>query len=199
MPNSLWLYHYTDWRSARGIARTKKIYASTDTEADAAWGEGTYFTNLRPSDYSQETIAYNNWQRRLTSSTRQRLKYCIMVKFSKREIEDYSDDGRSIFLYEGDVDLRGRKYLIMKTEDYIDSSESESESEADTESSGSESEASDSDNDGSDSETSDSDKDSSESELSDSDKDSSESETSESDSNSSGSDTSVSDSYSDSD
>lgn len=199
MPNSLWLYHYTDWHSARGIARTKKIYASTDIEADAAWGEGTYFTNLRPSDYSQETIAYNNWQRRLTSSTRQRLKYCIMVKFSKREIEDYSDDGRSIFLYEGDVDLRGHKYLIMKTEDYIDSSESESESEADTESSGSESETSDSDNDGSDSETSDSDKDSSESELSDSDKDSSESETSASDSNSSGSDTSVSNSDSDSD
>ena len=199
MRNSLWLYHYTDWRSARGIARTKKIYASTDIEADADWGEGTYFTNLRPSDYSQETIAYNNWQLGLTSSTRQRLKYCIMVKFSKREIEDYSDDGRSIFLYEGDVELRGRKYLIMKTEDYTDSSESESESEADTESSGSESEASDSDDDESDSETCDSDNGSSESEISNSEKDSSESETSELDSNSSGSDTFVSDLTSDSD
>ena len=156
------LYHYTDKHSARGIKKKQKIYASTDTETDAAWGEGVYFTKMHPAYYSKEEIARNNWNQGLNRSIRRFLKYCVMVKFSKREVINCSKNGRSIFLYEGNVKLRGRKYAIKKTEDYI----LESESEVDSDSSSSNSETSDSDSSSSNSETSDSDSSSSNSETS---------------------------------
>lgn len=181
MAESLWLYHYTDRCSANGIKATTKIYASTDTELDATWGVGTYFTDMKPSRYSLREIAYNNWQQhRLTTSIREQLEYCIKVKFSRWEVKKCHGDGRRIFLYRGNVKLRKRDYQIIKVLD-------------------DESETSDSDIDNSDSETSDSEEDSSESETSDSYKDSSESETSDSENICSESEAEVSDSDSISD
>lgn len=135
------LYHYTDKDSARGIKKKQKKYASTNTETDAASGEGVYFTKMHPAYHSEEEITRNDWNQGLNSSIRPFLKYCVMVKFSKREVVNCSKNGRSIFLYEGNVKLRGRKYEIKKTEDYI----LESESEVDSDSSSSSSEKLDSD------------------------------------------------------
>ena len=129
VPSSFWLYHYTNHRSARHIARSKIICASTDTDTDAACGVGVYFTDMRTRDYSLEEIACNNWTRPPTS-VQQQLQYCVRVKFLKSEIEDCCEDGRRIFFYAGDVDLGSHEFIIMKTTGYcMDSSESESDTD----------------------------------------------------------------------
>ena len=134
MFSSVWLYHYTDRRSARYIPQTRKIHASNDIEVDEKLQRGVYLTDMTTSDHSLEEIAFSNWQHRLTISIRQELEYCVRVKFLENEIQCCCKDGRPLFFFEGDVDLEKRCYKITKTTDYCaGSSEPESESEEDTE------------------------------------------------------------------
>ena len=106
------LYHYTDRESADSIDASKIMYRSTDTIADARWGIGVYFTDMKPDDFTADEIAYNNWLKTLSSKIKKKLKYCIRVKFPREEIQNCCEDGRRIFLYpggNGDLDLYRHK------------------------------------------------------------------------------------------
>ena len=111
------LYHYTDQESADSIEESKIMRQSTDTIADALWGEGVYFTDMKPDDFTADEIAYNNWQQTLSPTIERKLEYCIKVKFPKEDIEDCCEDGRRIFLYPGeDVDLDLYEYEVFQTD-----------------------------------------------------------------------------------
>ena len=69
----MWLYHYTDAKSASSIKNSKLIYQSTDTIKDVAWGQGTYFTDMDPNHHTAEQIAYNNWGSNLTTIILQKI------------------------------------------------------------------------------------------------------------------------------
>lgn len=51
-PRQVTLYHYTDKEGAIGIAKSKKIKASTDTEKDAKYGPGKLVSFLPLYSYS---------------------------------------------------------------------------------------------------------------------------------------------------
>ena len=42
------LYHYTNEKAARSIQRSGILKQSTDSERDAAFGNGVYLTSIRP-------------------------------------------------------------------------------------------------------------------------------------------------------
>ena len=114
---SITLYHYTDKESADSIDDSKIMYKSTDTIADARWGIGVYFTDMKPDDFTADEIAYNNWLQALSSRIKRKLKYCIKVKFPKEDIENCCEDRRRIFLYPGgDVDLNLYRHKVFQTD-----------------------------------------------------------------------------------
>ena len=122
MFSSVWLYHYTDRRSARYIPQTRKIHASNDIEVDEKLQRGVYLTDMTTSDHSLEEIAFNNWQHRLTISIRQELEYCIRVKFLENEIQCYCKDGRPIFFFEGqnqNLNLKKIQNMPARTREYF--------------------------------------------------------------------------------
>ena len=53
---SITLYHYTDKESADSIDDSKIMYKSTDTIADARWGIGVYFTDMKPDDFTADEL-----------------------------------------------------------------------------------------------------------------------------------------------
>ena len=110
----VWLYHYTDVNAAASIESLRLIYQSTDTIRDAAWGRGTYFTDMAPHNHTAQEIAHNNWRSSLTTTIQQRIEYCIKVKFDRGDIEDCSANGRRIFVYRGNVNLTRQVYSIFR-------------------------------------------------------------------------------------
>ena len=117
MSQKITLYHYTDEESADSINDSKIMYQSTDTIADARWGIGVYFTDMKPDDFTPDKIAYNNWRQTLSSEIGRKLKYCIEVKFPKEVIQDCCEDDRRIFLYPGgNVDLDLYEHNVFPTD-----------------------------------------------------------------------------------
>ena len=113
---SITLYHYTDAASANSINRSKIMYKSTDTIADAKWGVGVYFTDMDPNSFSAEQICYNNWLQTLSPTIANKLETCIAVTFPKLHIRNCCEDGRRIFLYPGrDLNLNSYGHRVTYT------------------------------------------------------------------------------------
>ena len=117
----MWLYHYTDAKSASSIKSSKVIYQSTDTMKDTLWGQGTYFTDMDPNNHTAEQIVSNNWKSNLTTAIQQKIQYCIKVEFSRQEIERCTGTSRRIFLYRGNVDLNRRQFEVFECDFSTDS------------------------------------------------------------------------------
>ena len=103
------LYHHTDEASARKILKSGKIRKSEQKSAndDAVHGDGTYLTAIGPGA-SRSKVARNNYDgtNRYWKSKQDKTDVAIEVKVPRSKVTDHSDDQRSVFKYEGDVNLK---------------------------------------------------------------------------------------------
>ncbi len=118
------LYHYTNEEGAAAIKKSKKIRKSVGAGADAAFGDGTYFTSLSPRN-AASMIYHNNWglPRSLVDAVdRLRVEYFIKVSFPDDDpnLEQCKTrTNRDIWLYAGsDVNLKHFKHEIEEFSDF---------------------------------------------------------------------------------
>ena len=74
------LYHYTSEEGKKGIETTEIIKSSKVEAGDALHGDGVYFTDMNPADYTMSQVAYNNYRR---SNAKRKLAYCVIVAMPK--------------------------------------------------------------------------------------------------------------------
>lgn len=109
------LYHYTDKASAEKTEESKVIYKSTNTMTDVIYGIGICFTDMDPSNYTTEQIAWNNLLQGLSPVIKTKLEYCIEVIFPTSHVQDCCKDGRRIFLYPGqNVNLSLYQHKVLR-------------------------------------------------------------------------------------
>ena len=116
------LYHYTTEHGAAGIDEAKIIYKSDQDNRDAFWGNGVYFTML-PPHISKQIIVQNNWDGRLPLRIVERyirqgkIDFVITVHIPDNDsrLKQCNDrDGRDIWVYLDDVDLRRFRHSIER-------------------------------------------------------------------------------------
>lgn len=79
---------------------------------------GVYFTSLGPRGHSLTSIRRNNsddrgWVLR-GNNLLYKLEWIVEVEMNKNEVTQVPAEGRDIYLYEGDVDLRKYKHSIYE-------------------------------------------------------------------------------------
>lgn len=109
-----WFHHYTDNESIKKILTNGIIRASTNKSKDAAFGEGGYFTKLPPVITPKTVLAENNYGYNLAKEKLMegKLDRCVSVFLRDSKVKNVSQNGRSIFLYPGDLFLSGLKYMV---------------------------------------------------------------------------------------
>ena len=56
------LYHYTSKEGTKGIEETQTIKISTqERNCDARFGNGVYFTDMSPEDFTRSQVSDNNY------------------------------------------------------------------------------------------------------------------------------------------
>ena len=105
------LYHYTSKSSAEKIKQQEVIKASDPDGPDAKFGEGVYLTSFGP-EMGKDFLNKNNWGGR--RKINRKLEAYVKIKMNEddRCLNDVSEGGRVIFLYEGDLDLEEYSYEI---------------------------------------------------------------------------------------
>ena len=100
------LYHYTSRTCAEAIQRSKTIVSSTGDRAH--FGEGVYFTDMSPQDFTRLEVSRNNYW---YPNAKRKLEYCIIVTMPRnRVIQCRAGRRRRVFLHEGDVNLEDEGY-----------------------------------------------------------------------------------------
>lgn len=102
------LYHYTSKEGAKGIEETQTIKISTqEGSRDAHFGNGVYFTDMSPEDFTRSQVSDNNYQR---PNAKRKLAYCVIVTMPEISVDKCDAGKRKIFLHPGDVNLNDEKY-----------------------------------------------------------------------------------------
>ena len=102
------LYHYTSEDGAKGIEETQTIRSSTqEGSRDAHFGNGVYFTDMSPEDFTRSQVSDNNYQH---PNAKRKLAYCVIVTMPGISVKKCNAEKRQIFLHLGDVDLKDKKY-----------------------------------------------------------------------------------------
>jgi len=110
--STITLYHYTNIDGIRGIAGSGYIEISEAGGKDANFGEGVYFTTLRPTESKLKIVA-NNWgskqERQLEKAVREgRVNYVVEVKIPRNDPylkKCNTHSRRKIYLYKDRIDL----------------------------------------------------------------------------------------------
>ena len=100
------LYHYTSSDGAKAIESSEMIKSSKGGR-HARFGDGVYFTDMSPQDFTMTEVSINN--SRYTNAKR-KLEYCIIVTIPVNKVSLCSAGQRRVFLHEGDVNLTDRMY-----------------------------------------------------------------------------------------
>lgn len=100
------LYHYTSSDGQMAIRSTEMIRSSTGGR-HARFGNGVYFTDMSPQDFTMTEVSINNYR---YPNTKRKLEYCIIVTMPKNKVSLCSAGQRQVFLHEGDVNLADRAY-----------------------------------------------------------------------------------------
>ena len=100
------LYHYTSSDGAIAIERSKMIKSSTEGR-HAHFGDGVYFTDMSPQDFTMTEVSINNYR---YPNAKRKLEYCIIVTMPENKVSLCSPGQRRVFLHEGDVNLTDRMY-----------------------------------------------------------------------------------------
>ena len=122
------LYHFTSMEGKVGIAKTKLIKGSTKEGGDAHFGDGVYFTDMSPQEFTQTEVSMNNFG---YPNAKKKLAFCIIVSMFKNLVHLCNASKRSVFLHPGDVNLNDKRYefRIVETkfkehqQTYVDSGE----------------------------------------------------------------------------
>ena len=102
------LYHYTSEDGAIGIEETQTIKSSTkEGSRDARFGDGVYFTDMSPEDFTRSQVSHNNYQH---PNARKKLAYCVIVTMPEISVNKCDAGKRQIFLHPGNVNLKDEKY-----------------------------------------------------------------------------------------
>ena len=102
------LYHYTSEDGAKGIEETQTIRSSTrEGSRDAHFGNGVYFTDMSPEDFTRSQVSDNNYRR---PNAKRELAYCVIVTMPGISVKKCNAEKRQIFLHLGDVNLKDKKY-----------------------------------------------------------------------------------------
>lgn len=79
---------------------------------------GVYFTSLGPADHGVKSIRRNNFDDRgralMGNNLLYKLEWVVQVEMNINEVTQVPAEGRDIYLYEGDVDLRKYAHRIYK-------------------------------------------------------------------------------------
>lgn len=103
------LYHYTSLEGAKGIEKTEIIKSSLQEGGrDARFGNGVYFTDMTPEDFTRSEVANNNYQR---PNAKKKLAYCVIVTMPEILVKQCVAEKRRIYLHPGDVNLKDKKYV----------------------------------------------------------------------------------------
>ena len=100
------LYHYTSSDGAMAIGSSKMIRSSTGGR-HARSGNGVYFTDMSPQDFTMTEVSINNYR---YPNAKRKLEYCIIVTMPRNKVLQCSAGKRRVFLHEGDVNLTKRMY-----------------------------------------------------------------------------------------
>jgi len=120
------LYHYTSKHGLAAIKREGRIKASRQMSGsasgrDCAYGEGVYLTRLDPDEHSKAELAKNNyaggWQSRLDDGN---VDYYVEVEMDvlDPQLQKCRAQGRDVYLYDGDLILRGSQWECGKNEEW---------------------------------------------------------------------------------
>ena len=101
------LYHYTSKEAAKAIERLKVIKSSKGEGRDAHFGDGVYFTDMSPKDFTRTEVSRNNYH---FSNAKKKLEDCIIVTMPKSKVHKCKAGNRRVFLHEGDVKLENKDY-----------------------------------------------------------------------------------------
>ena len=103
------LYHYTSSEGAKGIEKTEIIKSSLQEGGrDARFGNGVYFTDMTPEDFTRSEVANNNYQR---PNAKKKLAYCVIVTMPEILVKQCLAEKRRIYLHTDDVNLKDKKYI----------------------------------------------------------------------------------------
>lgn len=103
------LYHYTSYEGAIGIAQTEIIKSSLQERGrDARFGNGVYFNDMTPEDFTRSEVADNNYQR---PNAKRKLAYCVIVTMPESLVKQCLAAKRRIYLHPDDVNLKDEKYV----------------------------------------------------------------------------------------
>ena len=101
------LYHFTSMEGRVGITKTKLIKGSTKEGGDAHFGDGVYFTDMSPEEFTQTEVSMNNF---CYPNAKRKLAFCIIVTMFKNLAHLCNADKRRVFLHPGDVNLNDKRY-----------------------------------------------------------------------------------------
>ena len=100
------LYHYTSSDGAEAIERSKMIKSSQGGR-HARFGDGVYFTDMSPQDFTMTEVSTNNYR---YPNAKKKLEYCIIVTMPKNKVSVCNAEKRRVFLHEGNVSLENKMY-----------------------------------------------------------------------------------------
>ena len=106
------LYHYTSSDGQMAIRSTEMIRSSTGGR-HARFGNGVYFTDMSPQDFTMTEVSINNYR---YPNAKRKLEYCIIVTMPRDKVLQCSPENRRVFLHKGDVNLMRRRVYTYEIE-----------------------------------------------------------------------------------
>ena len=111
--STITLYHYTSKEAAEAIKQSKIIKSSKGEGRDTHFGDGVYFTDMSPQDFTRTEVSRNNYR---YPNAKKKLEYCITVTMPRNKVKECeAENNRRVFLHKGDVKLIGKDYKIEKS------------------------------------------------------------------------------------
>ena len=102
-------YHYTSKKAAEAIKKSKIIKSSKGEGRDAHFGDGVYFTDMNPEDFTRTEVSRNNYR---YPNAKKKLEYCIIVTMPENKAyKCKAGENRRVFLHKGDVNLKDKDYF----------------------------------------------------------------------------------------
>ncbi|GAB6028011.1 hypothetical protein CHUAL_002238 [Chamberlinius hualienensis] len=116
-----YLYHYTNPRGSNGILNDRLIRV-TEAESRFAWyGRGVYMTALSPT-VGRHKLLYNNHRKRDTRDSnlwaKTSIYFKIHMKFLPGAEQQYTKDGRNVWVYRNHIYLYNVRYETGYSDDY---------------------------------------------------------------------------------
>ena len=114
--STITLYHYTSEEAAEAIKESEIIRSSRGEGRDAHFGDGVYFTDMSPQDFTRTEVSRNNYR---YPNAKKKLEYCITVTMPRNRVKECkAENNRRVFLHRGDVNLIGKDYKVRRASNY---------------------------------------------------------------------------------